>query len=139
MRYAESATGRVPMSAEFETYAMRGAVAVMGAIIGAFIWREVKGKDALWKTVHKNREHMEAQLDEARAEFAGMLERVVARFTTSVDALNGTLATLSQSVARLEATVAKEYVSKAELQTVKQDLQREMDQHAENCPAKVRC
>lgn len=134
---------------EFEKWAMRGLVLGLLGICWAFVWREITGKDAIWKTVTKNRESNEAAIAEARQEFTASLDRIAGQFRASIDAVNSTLSTLTGTIGRLDATMAKEYTSKADLKeakediysdlaTVKEDLRADLENHAKNCPAKLR-
>ena len=122
------------MGSEFETYAMRGVVALLGAAIGAFGWREITSKDGLRTTIETN-----------RIETTAMLDRITGQFRSSIDAINSTLATLSGTIGRLDATMAKEYASKDDMKALKGDLQfdiagikADLLHHAENCPFKGR-
>lgn len=136
MGYARLERRRAGMSADFELWAMRGMIVTMGAIIGAFVWREIRGKDDLWKTIHKNRETHEQALKEAQASFARALERVTSQFRTSIESLNTAIASLSTTVAKLDSTMAREYATKDDLRETRAELRAELASHAENCPAK---
>lgn len=122
------------MSADFETYAMRGLVGVLAACLAPFVWREVRGKDILWNVVHKNREDHEAALKDARTSFARALERVSDQFRQSIDALNITLGALGTTVSQLDRTMAREYATKDDLRDTRKELREELNCHAENCP-----
>lgn len=126
------------MSADFEVYAMRGLVALMGLALGAFIWREIRGKDALWKVVHKNREDNERDLKDARDGFTRALERVTGQFRLSIDSLNTAIASLSTTVAKLDTTMAREYATKEDLRETRKELREELTCHADNCPIRAR-
>jgi ABC-type transporter Mla subunit MlaD len=124
------------MGADFETYAMRGLVAILGAALAAFVWREVTSKDKLWKAVNQNRLDHEAALKEARDSFSRALERVTGQFRQSIDSLNTAIATLSTTVAKLDTTMAREYATKDDLRDTRNELRTEIQHHVENCPLK---
>lgn len=125
------------MSGEFETYAMRGLVVLMGAIIGAFLMRELRGKDALWNVVNKNREDHENALEEARESFTRALERVTNQFRLSIDSLNTAIASLSTTVAKLDSTMAREYATKEDLRDFKAEVRDSLKCHADDCPVRA--
>jgi CRISPR/Cas system-associated endonuclease Cas1 len=124
------------MGADFETYAMRGLVAVLGAALAAFIWREVTAKDKLWKAVNQNRLDHEAALKDARDSFTRALERVTGQFRLSIDSLNTAIGSLSTTVAKLDSTMAREYATKDDLRDTRNELRTEIQYHVENCPLK---
>ena len=125
------------MGGDFETYAMRGLVVVLGAIIGAFLMRELRGKDALWKTVNKNREDHETALKEAREGFTRALERVTGQFRQSIESLNTAIASLSTTVAKLDSTMAREYATKEDLRDFKAEVRDSLTCHAKDCPVRA--
>jgi hypothetical protein len=127
---------RTPMGAEFETYAMRGLVTILGAALAAFIWREVTAKDKLWKAVNQNRLDHEAALKEARDSFTRALERVTGQFRLSIDSLNTAIGSLSTTVAKLDSTMAREYATKDDLRDTRNELRTDIQCHADNCPLK---
>jgi chromosome segregation ATPase len=124
------------MGTDFETYAMRGLVAVLGTALAAFIWREVTSKDKLWKAVNQNRLDHEAALKEARDSFTRALERVASQFRLSIDSLNATIGSLSATVAKLDSTMARDYATKDDLRDTRNELRTEIQYHTENCPLK---
>ena len=135
------------MSDSFEIWAMRGLVAFLGGALVAFIWREIKSKDAIWKTIGKNRETHERDLAETRKAFTESLDRISGQFRSALDALNQTMAGLTITVGNLNTTMAKEYASKedlkdaksewhSDLKNLKADVKDALEGHAENCPMK---
>jgi chromosome segregation ATPase len=124
------------MGTDFETYAMRGLVAVLGAALAAFIWREITSKDKLWRAINQNRLDHEAALKDARDSFTRALDRVAGQFRLSIDSLNTTIASLSTTVAKLDSTMAREYATKDDLRETRNELRMEIQYHTENCPLK---
>jgi chromosome segregation ATPase len=124
------------MGADFETYAMRGLVAILGAALAAFVWREVTSKDKLWKAVNQNRLDHEAALKDARDSFSRALERMADQFRLSIDSLNATIGSLSATVSKLDSTMAREYATKDDLRDTRNELRTEIQHHTENCPLK---
>jgi chromosome segregation ATPase len=124
------------MGTDFETYAMRGLVAVLGAALAAFIWREITSKDKLWRAINQNRLDHEAALKDARDSFTRALDRVAGQFRLSIDSLNTTIASLSTTVSKLDSTMAREYATKDDLRETRNELRTEIQYHTENCPLK---
>lgn len=148
------------MDPTFETYAMRGLVVVLGACLGAFIWREIRGKDAMWKVVRDNKEAAdkalkelqekndaalnelrkasETGLKEAREGFARALERITDQFRLSIESLNTAIAGLGTTVSNLNTTMAREYATKEDLRDFKVEVRESLNCHAENCPIRAK-
>ena len=136
------------MASDFEIWAMRGLVGLLGTGLLIFVGRELSQKDAIWRTVTKNREAHEQALADARKEFTESLDRIAGQFRSAIDAINTTLSGLAVTMGKLDATMAREYASKADLKEVrddlytdlasaKADLQDTMDRHFEMCPVKL--
>ena len=135
------------MASDFEVYAMRGLVGLLGMCVVTFVGRELAQKDSIWKTVTKNREAHELALAEARKEFTESLDRIAGQFRSAIDAINTTLSGLAVTMGKLDATMAREYASKADLKEAKDDLYEDLNgiktdlkdalsQHSDNCPVK---
>ena len=126
---------------------MRGLVGLLGTGLLIFVGRELSQKDAIWRTVTKTREAHEQALADARKEFTESLDRIAGQFRSAIDAINTTLSGLAVTMGKLDATMAREYASKADLKEakddlyddlngIKSDLKEALEQHSDNCPLK---
>ena len=102
-----------------------GLAGLMATSLAAFIWREITSKDGIKATIEVNRK-----------ETAATLDRITGQFRASIDAINVTLAGLSLTMGKLDATMAREYVSKPDLKEVKEELKQDLRDHIDNCPMK---
>lgn len=124
------------MSAEFEVYAMRGLVAFLGGAVVAFLWREIRAKDGMWKTIHQNRQDHEEALEDARRDFEAAIERVTGQFRVSVDHLTANITGLTAMLGKLEATMAREYATREELREIRAEIRESIRSCADTCPGR---
>ena len=92
------------MDPQFETWFMRGLVAMLLICLGWFIKREVSLKDKAFSAQQK-------EIERFKQEFSDSLEKMANRFTVSLDGFNVTLASLANALTDLKVTLAKEYVT----------------------------
>ena len=100
------------MTADFETWAMRGLVAVMGAALSWFVVRLVTSRDA--------------ELKALRSEYLEDMRVISDRFAESTDKMNGTISGLSKAISDLQVMVGKEYATRDELAEQEERTERRM-------------
>lgn len=114
-------------SSDFETWAMRGAVAIMGGWLTKLVYDR-------WKRQDKMEEAFKEALDLQRKEFEASLNALTTRFQASIDQLNSTIVGLSQSIGKLDASVAKEYASETDLRESEGRWREALKSCADRCP-----
>jgi hypothetical protein len=108
--------GIAAMSGDFETYAMRGAVATLGAAVIALV-------GTIWSLMKGRFHDMTQELKQQRAEF-----------TVSVDSLNATIASLGLSIEKMNTTNLEKFATKEELKEAKTEIREAMRNCREDCP-----
>lgn len=123
---------------EFETWAMRGLVVVLGATVGKLIWDRWKRQDSMEAafkvSLEEQREQLTEALNKQREEWTSAVNTLSSRVATSIDGLNQTVAQLAQSIGELNATTAREYATRMDLKDAKKELREDLQRCAERCP-----
>ena len=107
------------MAPDFETWAMRGLVGVLGLAVAWFIKREVGSRD-------KDTEVL-------RAEFASALETISERFAANMSKISKTLDGLTTAVSDLRLMVGKEYATREEVQELEERSERRLRECKGTC------
>lgn len=104
------------MGAEFEMYAMRGLVGVLGAAVLGLV-------GLIWNLFTGRLRDQQKELLQQRAEFKA-----------SIDSLNATIANLAIELERMNGAHTKEFATKNELRDVKDELKETIRNCREDCP-----
>lgn len=119
------------MSADFETWLMRGAVVGLMGIVGKLIidrWRDQDHKAIA----------LEQSLASSRVELYEAMDKWTNRFSDSIEALNMGVARLTGVVTDFQLKVAERYATVDELKELKADIAANCSKCAANCPIKNR-
>lgn len=100
------------MSADFETWVMRGVVAALGSCVAWFVAHGINAR--------------EAALKDFRREYTDEIKTISDRFAESLDQINGTMAGLSRAITDLQIMVSKEYATGDELKEMENRFERRL-------------
>lgn len=117
------------MSADFETWFMRGAVVGLIGLTGKLVkdrWQEQNAKSAA----------IEQSLASARVELYEAMDKWSNRFSDSIDTLNVGVARLTGVVMEFQIKVADKYATTENLKELKADFAKDLRKCAENCPVR---
>jgi len=127
------------MTADFETWAMRGLVLGLMAIVGTMIllrWKnEDQREDKFNAALDSHRTSTEAALKEFRTEFMNHLDRLRASNEASMNLLNKTMAEVASTAGDIRTRMAERYVTKEEMAALEARIEKRFELCSEaNCP-----
>lgn len=126
------------MSADFETWLMRGALLGLCGLVVKLLFDRMKRHDdseaAFRDALTEHREATDQSMKEFRTEFMGHLDRLRASHEVAFGQLNATMAEVARTAGEIRTRMAERYATKEDLSQLEGRIEKRFQLCSQTCP-----